>query len=226
MKPTQQSLIIGGLFVGALLAVGQAPIASFDRTPVDHMQQRGVETSATTVLVGGSQPPVGTVVAWLKSLTGTPPLPSNWVQCNGQVLDDPASPYHGQIIPDLNGVTSSNNLKVLQGKMTSGGVGAGLDSGGSVGMFTNHPGDGNWPFNSTHHTDSLMASRYGSSASGDTAITNPVHDFGQIRTYAVVWIIKVNPSSEGSACPGDTDGDGVVGFADLIRTLSGWGPCP
>ena len=30
----------------------------------------------------------------------------------------------------------------------------------------------------------------------------------------------------GTPCPGDTDGSGDVGFADLVAVLSAWGPCP
>ena len=27
-------------------------------------------------------------------------------------------------------------------------------------------------------------------------------------------------------CPGDVDGDGAVGFTDVLGTLTAWGPCP
>ena len=47
--------------------------------------------------------PVGTIVAWHVDLTGTPPLPSSWQMCDGQMVTDPASPYFGQTLPDLNG---------------------------------------------------------------------------------------------------------------------------
>jgi len=47
--------------------------------------------------------PVGSIVAWHKSMTGTPSLPENWVECNGQTLSDSDSPYDGQVIPNLNG---------------------------------------------------------------------------------------------------------------------------
>ncbi len=46
--------------------------------------------------------PIGSIVAWHKSFANTPPLPANFVECNGQVLSDPGSPYNGQTIPDLN----------------------------------------------------------------------------------------------------------------------------
>lgn len=47
--------------------------------------------------------PIGSIVAWHKLLPGVPSLPAGWVECNGQTLNDPASPLHGQVIPNLNG---------------------------------------------------------------------------------------------------------------------------
>lgn len=49
-------------------------------------------------------PPIGTVLAWHKSLTGVPAtLPYGWIECNGQTLSDADSPLNGQVIPDMNG---------------------------------------------------------------------------------------------------------------------------
>ena len=68
-------------------------------------------------------PPVGSIIAWHKDMTGTPPLPDGWVECNGQVISDTRSPYHGLAVPDLNadlqdGSTSSGMF--LRGGSTSG----------------------------------------------------------------------------------------------------------
>lgn len=62
--------------------------------------------------------PVGCVMAWLKSYTNTPSLPSGWVECDGSVLNDAASVYDGQTLPDLNG-----DNRFLRGNSTSGGTG-------------------------------------------------------------------------------------------------------
>ena len=62
--------------------------------------------------------PVGAVVAWLKSFTGTPALPAEFVECNGQTLSDAGSVFNGQIIPNLNG-----NHDFLRGSSTSGSTG-------------------------------------------------------------------------------------------------------
>ncbi|MBP7868046.1 MAG: tail fiber protein [Acidobacteria bacterium] len=65
--------------------------------------------------------PIGSIIAWNKSLTGTPALPDGWVECNGQILADANSPYNGQSIPDLNGV--GNTPRFLRGGSSSGSSG-------------------------------------------------------------------------------------------------------
>jgi hypothetical protein len=59
--------------------------------------------------------PIGSILAWHKSFPGTPALPANFVECNGQVLNDIGSVYNGQTIPDLNG-----GGRFLRGASTSG----------------------------------------------------------------------------------------------------------
>ncbi len=68
----------------------------------------GTATPSTTLEVNGAISgfgivPIGSVIAWHKSLTGTPSLPDGWVECNGQTLSDADSPYNGQLMPNLNG---------------------------------------------------------------------------------------------------------------------------
>ena len=62
--------------------------------------------------------PIGSIISWAKDIPGTPSLPDNFVECNGQTLNDPDSPLHGQVIPDLN---SENRF--LRGSSTSGNTG-------------------------------------------------------------------------------------------------------
>jgi hypothetical protein len=61
-------------------------------------------------------PPIGTIVAWHKSLTGTPTLPNNWVECSGQTISDAESVYDGQTLPNLNG----NSARIIGDSTTSG----------------------------------------------------------------------------------------------------------
>ncbi len=65
--------------------------------------------------------PVGSIVGWQKSRANIPALPGTWVECNGQVLNDPESPFHGQTMDDLNGV--SGPRRFLRGATTSGDTG-------------------------------------------------------------------------------------------------------
>lgn len=66
--------------------------------------------------------PVGTIQAWAKSMPNMPELPEEWIECNGQTLNDPESPFNGQVIPNLNGEN-----RFLRGDSTSGNIG-GSDS--------------------------------------------------------------------------------------------------
>jgi len=85
---------------------------------------------ATTKVMVSSSPavylpgivPVGAIVAWHKDLSGTPALPAEFVECNGQEITDTESPLHGQHAPDLNGDLSGVPTFV-RGNTTSGGDG-------------------------------------------------------------------------------------------------------
>ncbi len=67
--------------------------------------------------------PIGVVVGWLKSLSGTPSLATQgrdeYIEVNGQTINDVESPYNSVTIPDLIG-TSDTTRKFLRGSTTSG----------------------------------------------------------------------------------------------------------
>ncbi len=77
-----------------------------------------ISNGSTWVVSSSYQPvpPIGSIIAWHKSMSGTPSLPYGWVECNGQTLSDPASPYHNQTIPNLNGDASGANSPGLNEK--------------------------------------------------------------------------------------------------------------
>jgi hypothetical protein len=62
--------------------------------------------------------PIGSIIAWTKSMGGVPALPEQFVECNGQVLNDPESALNGQAIPNLNGEN-----RFLRGSVSSGSTG-------------------------------------------------------------------------------------------------------
>jgi len=78
--------------------------------------------SGTDYAPGMSGVPVGCIIAFAKSLTGTPAMPAGYVECNGQTLSDVNSVYNGVVIPNLNG-TSETTKRFLRGATTSGGTG-------------------------------------------------------------------------------------------------------
>jgi hypothetical protein len=80
--------------------------------------------------------PIGIIVGWPKSLSGVPSLPGTWVECNGQVLSDGASPLDGQTIPDLNHAQA-----FLRGALTSGGMGGATSHGHTVDLTGASAGD-------------------------------------------------------------------------------------
>lgn len=54
--------------------------------------------------------PIGFIGDWHKDLTGVPDLPSGWVECNGQTLNDKNSLLNGVVIPNLNGDAAGADL--------------------------------------------------------------------------------------------------------------------
>jgi hypothetical protein len=67
--------------------------------------------------------PIGAVIPWFKDTPGVPALPSNFVECNGQVLSDAESPLDGQLMPDIN----TGAQRFVRGGASSG-VTGGIDS--------------------------------------------------------------------------------------------------
>lgn len=63
---------------------------------------RGLEARLSST-PSGPQLPVGSIVAWHPSLVETLVLPAGWARCDGQTINDSASPLHGVVVPNLNG---------------------------------------------------------------------------------------------------------------------------
>lgn len=123
--------------------------------------------------------PVGTVMPWLKSLTGTPSLPATWAECDGSVVSDANSPYDGVTLPNLNGA-SAGTKRFLRGSATS----------GTTGGTETHTHAGT--------TSTPSATKIAADTVGDTyALSNHTHTFttGTTATlpsyYEVVYIIKI-----------------------------------
>ena len=106
--------------------------------PSSNVSGQGMGANTDTVIwndVGIGIVPIGSIIAWAKSITGAPPLLPNFVQCDGQTLSDGDSPLNGQVIPDLNG-----GNKFLRGASTSGGTGGKSTINFGIGVVDNATG--------------------------------------------------------------------------------------
>ncbi len=118
----------------------------------------------TPVLTEGKAP-IGAVMAWVKSMPKTPKLPGGWVECNGQEIKDPGSPYKGQLVPNLNGANGQPN-RFLRGAVSTGATGG-----------------------STEHSHSAVrAQKYGDSRKPVAGIMRGNH---LPPYFDVVWIMRV-----------------------------------
>ncbi len=133
--------------------------------------------------------PIGAIIAWAKSMTSVPQtLPTGWVECDGTVINDAASPMNGETLPDLNG------NEFLRGAATSGGTGGGTTGTGSshnhsVSGTTSSGSDPDaglagaqitWSEDEHTHTFSVTSGN-------ESAHTHS----SQPKYYDVVWIMRV-----------------------------------
>jgi hypothetical protein len=91
-----------------------------DNTPATAEAMRQ-QLNALKALIDGVYP-VGCLTGYLKSLANVPALPGSWVECNGQPINDAASPLNGLNAPDLNGAQGGVPV-FLRGATASGGTG-------------------------------------------------------------------------------------------------------
>lgn len=113
--------------------------------------------------------PIGAILPWAKNIQGVPTLPDNFVECNGQILDDPESPLHDQTIPDLNG-----EGRFLRGSSASGAEGGSTTHSHTITGVPNRNNGG-------YHSD------WDCAMNGDA-----VTDASNLPPYyEVVWIMRI-----------------------------------
>ena len=129
-----------------------------------------------------TRPPVGAVVAWLKSLSNTPTnLSFGWVECNGQVLNDTNSPYHGVAVPNLNSGQDVYGYH-LRGHVASGVRISDQNRSHSHAVPINY-GYGSGSGYASGTTDRNNASSISSGGEGGSE--------ARVKAYTVVWIMRV-----------------------------------
>lgn len=142
----------------------------------------GTDYSASVIWndVGIGIVPIGSIIAWNKTLAGTPPLIPSFVECNGQVLADGESPLDGQTIPDLNSAIGANKGRFLRGDTSSGTEQATQNKSHRHSATACDWGnqDGTWG----QGNGSFCATSYTSYDGGDEA---------RPPAYTIVWIIRI-----------------------------------
>jgi hypothetical protein len=98
--------------------------------------------------VGGD--PIGSIEAFHKSMAATPALPWGWVECNGQVLADPESPYNGQTMPSLNATGKFLRGSSVSGTMQTEDVGGHTHTGTTAANGTHNHGGSTGSVNSNN----------------------------------------------------------------------------
>lgn len=133
--------------------------------------------------------PIGSIVAWAKSIPGTPALPVGWIECNGQTIADEDSPMNGQATPALNGADN----RFLRGANVSGGLGGEKNHTLSVAEMPNH--SHKTQITSVSSGIHIKGEETGSDNSDYWSSTLTTGGGGAHNTqpqyYDVVWIIKI-----------------------------------
>lgn len=147
------------------------------KTPHD-ARQSGMALDAALeerlVTVAGMVP-VGAIIWWHKDLAGTPALPANFVECNGQVLSDADSVYNGATIPDING-----GARFIRGSATSGTLQA------ADAVVPNHTHTHNLTLPNHQHMVNV-----GNAVGGATTAATPANNYSTLQDS----VLSDNPST-------------------------------
>lgn len=100
-------LIAGGLFAGS--ALSGRPADAQTRTSLSSLQAEidSLKSQISDLQASAAEEmlPVGSIIGMHTGSASTPLPPGSWVDCSGQILNDSASVYHGETLPNLNGST-------------------------------------------------------------------------------------------------------------------------
>ena len=176
--------IIGGKELEAVTAAS-VPNNSIFLDDADNIIK--VKTNSGVVEeLGLGYAPVGSITAWVKDLSGTPTLPGNYVECNGQTISDPDSPYDGVTLPDLNAGAN----RMLRGHTASGVTGGADTHTLTIAQIPAHTHTYTEPVINQHNV--LSSFTTGGTTTGTTGSTGGGAAHNNIPAYySVVWIMRI-----------------------------------
>lgn len=128
--------------------------------------------------------PIGTILAWAKSITGVPTLPDGWLECDGSAISDVDSPMNGQNLPNIDAGD------FLRGGTTSGATGGSATHTLTEAEMPAHTHSYTAPSGTTLRGDSSSCvltetgATTGSTGSGDAHENQPPY-------YEIVWIMRI-----------------------------------
>lgn len=188
-----------GFSRGLGIALGMVVLGGFSLLLAQSLTsfQSGELISASKInanfsLLSNSIPPVGTIQAWHKDMPGvSAALPSGWVECNGQVLNDTASALHGQTIPNLNGDSTgadSPNFAAKERLFLRGGTTSGTGEADMLGshshsmpsVITDSAGGGWW----INSCCVFQGTKFSNTNATGGVETRP-------KSMSVIWIMRV-----------------------------------
>jgi microcystin-dependent protein len=132
--------------------------------------------------------PIGSIIAWAKNLAGVPALPEEFLECNGDVIDDADSPLDGSVLPQLNVAA-----RFLGGAPSSGASGGSAEVTLTQLQMPVHTHTFTGPALQRHSTPAIGTPNV--TSSGLPALTGPTGG-GQSHEnrppfYRVVWIMRI-----------------------------------
>ena len=157
--------------------------------------QFSAATTGNVIVLGGSSGvsavgmiPIGGMIPWMKSITGVPALPAEFVECNGGTVSDAGSPINGQTIPTMN----SGVNRMVRGNTTSGSTGGADTHTLSEAEMPSHTHTYNEPDISSNEFANGSKTGTPSDSSVSTGSAGSGNAHNNLPGYTeVVWIMRI-----------------------------------
>lgn len=159
----------------------------------DFLMSQDANGNAVWARDGYGLVPIGSIIGWHGNLSGVPGLPTGWLECNGQIVSDAASPLNGVTLPDLNGNTTSRSGDASRGRFLRGSTVSGSYQGDQSNNleWVNHDDSGNGDTDDylTESGTTITIRNY--STDGDRFQLHLEGIETRVTNMTVRWIIRV-----------------------------------